>query len=287
MTEPRRVYLLGRKVRHSVSPAFQNAAFRALDLPFVYEPLEFEPEAWGAVLERLRSPECAGANVTIPYKEDVAQAADAVDETVRVLGAANTVVQREGRLEAHNTDVGGFTASLLAEGFEPRGRRAVVLGAGGAARGVVLALHNEGIAGVVVVNRTLDRAERLARELNRRTGAPVKPAPWDRVARDLARADLIVNCTSIGMRYSETEGQSPLDPALLPPAGFVVDIVANPLETPLVLAARRRGCHAIGGLPMLVHQGALSFEYWTGQPAPIDIMMAAARAAMEPPPGAG
>lgn len=287
MTELRNVYLLGRKVRHSVSPVFQNAAFRALDLPIVYEPLECEPDAVAGALKRVRSPECAGANVTIPYKEDVAKAADVADETVRVLGAANTLVNRDGRIEAHNTDVGGFTAALLAEGFDPRGKRAVILGAGGAARGVVLALHNEGIAGVVVLNRTLDRAERLARELNRRTGAPVKPAPWDRVARDLARADLVVNCTSIGMRYSETEGQSPLDAALLPPAGFVVDIVANPLETPLVRAARRRGCRAIGGLPMLVHQGALSFEYWTGQPAPVDVMMAAAREAMERPPDPG
>lgn len=281
MTTPQAILLLGRSLRHSISPAFQNAAFESLGLPFRYEAREVQPDGLPDALAALRTDGVAGANVTVPYKAEAAKNADLADDRVRVLEAANTLVNRDGRLEAHNTDVDGFARALADAGFDARGRRAVVLGAGGAARAVVLALHEAGVAGVVVVNRTLERAEKLARDLNRRTGVRVKPAPWDRMPRDIARADLLVNCTTVGMRHAAEEGQMPLDPALLPPAIFVCDIVANPLVTPLLAAAARRGCRTLGGLPMLVRQGALSFEYWTGRPAPIEVMFRAAEQAMQ------
>ncbi len=277
----RRVFLLGRSLRHSVSAAFQNAAFAHLGLDYRYDAWEVEPDGLPAAVERLRQPDCAGANVTVPYKADAARLVDEASEDVRILGAANTIVNRDGRLEGHNTDVDGFARAMDGAGFEVRGGRAVVLGAGGAARAVVLALHRAGAAEVTVANRTLGRAETLARELNRRAGVKVRGIPWDRAPREIARAVLVVNCTPVGMRHGPDERRSPIDTALLPPGIMVCDIVANPIETTLIRDARRRGCATLGGLPMLVYQGALSFEYWTGRPAPLPVMLAAATAAME------
>jgi shikimate dehydrogenase len=201
------------------------------------------------------------------------------------VGAVNTIVQSGGQLEGYNTDVTGFQRSLVAEGFDPRGKHAVLWGAGGAARAVAWAVIWRDVGALSIVNRTGVRAGRLRHDLA--AAAATGDVRLRACAIDdegaslaLASADLVVNCTPVGLRGSATEGEIPFDVAALPAGAQVVDLIANPLETPLVQAARARDLPAVGGLPMLVYQGAASFELWTRQAAPIDTMLAAAEAAM-------
>jgi shikimate dehydrogenase len=230
----------------------------------------------------LRTVQALGANVTVPHKRAVMPLLDEVGEAARRTGAVNTIVVRDGRLAGYNTDIEGFVSALREDGgLEPKGLRVAVLGAGGAARAVVWGLLGVGAAEVLVLNRTVARAQELAADLGAgRVHAIPLPAEPERCATLLADRDLLVHCTAIGMRHSATEGQSPLPAAAIPPGCFVVDIVANPLETPLLRDAATRGCRTLGGLPMLVRQGAASFALWTGHHAPLDVMFAAARQAM-------
>lgn len=280
---PAVVGLIGHPVGHSVSPAFQQAAFDALGLAFRYEPWDTRPEDLAAVVASLRAGERVGANVTVPHKQAVLALVDTVSDEARATGAVNTIVRRDGRLIGANTDIGGFLDALRSDGgFEPQGVRAVVLGAGGAARAVVYALLAAGAERVWVHNRTRVRAAALVEALSRGDGRLA-------VAEDdlagphspLRGCDLLVNCTTLGMAHSSSADAAYLAAEQIPPEVFVCDIVANPPETPLLARARRRGCRTLGGLPMLVRQGAASFTLWTGRPAPIDVMFAAARRAMQ------
>ena len=280
----RTVGLIGDPVAHSVSPAFQQAAFDALGIAARYEAWRIPAAELPERVVSLRDAAVLGANVTVPHKRAVMPLLDEIDPAARRTGAVNTVVNHAGRLIGFNTDVTGFITALRAEGgLEPAGLRVAVLGAGGAARAVVWGLLETRTAHVLVLNRTVARAAELAAEP---AGGPgriaVGPLPDDpaAAARLLAGYDLLVNCTSIGMRHSVAETALPVPLEAIPPGAFVADIVANPLETPLLRAAAGRGCRTLGGLAMLVRQGAASFELWTGQPAPLDVMFAAARRAM-------
>lgn len=264
------VALLGWPLGHSVSAAFQQAAFDYCGVDARYEPWETPPDALPQRVAALRALEVLGANVTIPHKEAVTEFLDEVDPEADRIGAVNTIVRREGRLLGYNTDGVGFLQPLRQAGFDPRGRRVLVVGAGGAARAVVAALLDAGAAAVVVANRTQGRAEELARRFGIAAAAS---------AEDAAReAELIVNCTPVGMAGGPRG--LPLNPRRIRPGAFVYDIVANPPQTPLLAAARSRGCRTLGGLPMLVCQGAASFRLWTGQEPPLEVMMAAARRAL-------
>jgi shikimate dehydrogenase len=217
--------------------------------------------------------------VTVPHKERVAALLDALSDEARATAAVNTIAQREGRLLGSNTDIDGFAGALREDGgFDPAGARVCVLGAGGAARAVVYALLRDGAAGVTIANRTTARAQALRAAI-----APDDPrlslAHGDPSSATLA-SDLIVNCTTLGMAHSDAADRSPLPEVAIPTGAFVFDVVANPLETPLLAAAHRRGCRTLGGLSMLVRQGAAAFTLWTGRPAPLDVMFAAAREAM-------
>jgi shikimate dehydrogenase len=273
------VGLIGHPVGHSISPVFQQAAFDALGLPYRYEAWDTRPEELPAVLDSLRAGERVGANVTVPHKEAVARLIDTRSPEAGATGAVNTVVRAGGRLHGHNTDIPGFLAALREDGgFDPAGVRAVVLGAGGAARAVAYALLSAGAATVRVHNRTPERAAALVAALGEADGR-LTAAGGDAGAA-VQGCDLIVNCTTLGMAHGPTADASPLAAAAIPPGAFVCDIVANPLVTPLLAAARARGCRTLGGLPMLVRQGAAAFTLWTGQPAPVAVMLAAARRAM-------
>jgi shikimate dehydrogenase len=205
-----------------------------------------------------------------------------VDQWATEAGAVNTIVHREGRLTGHNTDSYGFLRALReAGGFEPAGRRVLVLGAGGAARGVALALIREGISQLLVANRTVSRAEplvRLARE--RGVAGQALPLAWNELSLAAVQSDLIVNCTTIGMAHGPDPQGTPLLRHQIPPTSLVYDLVYNPLETPLLRAAARAGAGVLGGIQMLVYQGAASFELWTGKPAPVEVMLQAATRAM-------
>ncbi len=276
--------IIGWPLKHSLSPVFQQAALDYIGLDARYEAWETPPDMLPEAVERLRLPCCLGANVTIPHKEAVAPLLDGLDDVAREVRAVNTIVNDHGILRGYNTDVSGFLRALREDGgFEPKGRRVVVAGAGGAARAVVFALIQAGAADVIIINRTLSRAARLADQMRgfasetRLLGLPGARGCWSLAAPG---CDLLVNCTSLGLAGTPVEKKLPLPEKLIPADTFVFDLVYRPEETALIAAARRRGARVLSGLSMLIYQGAESFSLWTGKPAPVDIMFEAARAAL-------
>jgi shikimate dehydrogenase len=265
-----------------------NAAFATLGLDWAYVPLPVAPEPAGRVAEAVRGLRALGfrgANVTVPHKQAVMAALDEVTAAARAMGAVNTiVVQEDGSLLGDNTDGAGFAADLQAHGVDVRGQQVLVLGAGGSARAVVYALGQAGAAGVTVANRSLARAQALVTEL-----APCAPdVPLCALALDEAldealeqaggRAALVVNTTSLGMAPA-VEGLPWPEAAGFAPGQVVYDLVYAPAQTRLLRLAAAGGARPIGGLGMLVWQGALAFTRWTGLAAPIDVMRAAAEQA--------
>lgn len=249
-----------------------NAAFEALGLDWAYLAFDVAPGEVGRALAGARALGLAGLSVTIPHKEAAAASVDRLSPLAEALGAVNTVVfDPGGTLRGENTDGPGFMEALRAdEGFDPVGRRALVVGAGGAARAVVKALADAGTAEIVVVNRTAERAEAVA--------ALAPGCARVGVAADAGECDLVVNATPLGMVGGGAEGSSPMRDADLGPGQLVVDLVPNPAITPLVEQARARGAVAVNGLGMLVHQAALAFRLWTGSGPPVAAMSAAALA---------
>lgn len=278
-----RLGIIGYPIGHSISPVFQQAALDHLGIDATYQAWEVAPDDVEGVVGDLRQPGTLGINVTVPHKEAVIPFLDDVDDWATAAGAVNTIVNRQNRLSGHNTDGTGFLRALLEEcGFKPQGRRILVLGAGGAARGVVLALSREAAASLTIANRTVARAQFLA-QLAAVSGIESSAIPLAGPEIDAAAqsADLIVNCTTMGMTHGPDEGGSPLMGAQIPSTMLVNDLVYNPRETPLLREAKRAGAQTLGGIHMLVYQGAASFEMWTGQPAPVPVMLAAALKAME------
>ena len=261
--------VIGSPIRHSLSPAIVNAAFAQAGLDWSYVAFDVAPGDARRALDGMRSFGLGGMSVTMPHKDAVAQLVDQCTPEAATLRAVNCVVPTADGLVGENTDGPGFLDALTAEvGFDAAGRRTVVLGAGGAARAIVLALARAGAAEVVVVNRTADKAQAAASlaEACGRVGS----------AAAIPEADLVVNATSVGMG----DGAMPFDPDLLRPDQVLADIVYHPSPTPLLAAARDRHVTAVDGLGMLVHQAAHAFQLWTGQDAPIAAMTQAARGAL-------
>jgi shikimate dehydrogenase len=267
-----RLGVIGDPVEHSISPAMQQPALDALGIPATYErwftPLEELPVR----IASLRAPDVIGANVTVPHKEQVLPLVDEISDLARRAGAVNTISNRDGRLTGDNTDVYGLSHSLRQHDDALNGCHAVVLGAGGAARAVVLALESVGADRISILNRSLDRAVRLRDEL-----APAPVEAIDTVTpaalNALRSAQVVINATALGWK----RGEMPLDADqldLLQPGSLVVDSTYR--DTDLLKAARSRGLRTLDGLEMLVFQGARSLEIWTGMQPPIDLMMAAA-----------
>jgi shikimate dehydrogenase len=263
-----RLGVLGWPVAHSRSPAMHNAAFAALGMTdWRYQLLPVAPELFEETTRALGASGFMGANVTIPHKEAALALADDVSATARAVGAANTLTfTPDGGISAENTDAPGLIAAI---GIPLSGLRALVLGAGGSARAAVWALREAG-AEVSICNRTAARASALADEFQVRA-----------VARPVG-ADVLVNCTSVGLQRSAKETTEPLhELGLLHDQvneySYVVDLVYRDTATPLLVAARAAGAHTVDGLEILIAQGALSFELWTGQQAPRAVMLRAAR----------
>ena len=281
--------IIGWPIAHSISPRFQQAALDALDIAAQYRPYAVPPDAAAvaAFVAGLRAPGVIGINVTVPHKEAVIPHLDEIDEWAAAAGAVNTIVHRDGNLTGHNTDGYGFLRALREEAaFDPAGKRALILGAGGSARGVVQALLHAGIGRLHIANRTIARAETLAQLASGRgipaTPLPLSPEPLsdNALAAVAAASDLIVNCTSLGMTHGPAASASPLPPSGIPAAALVYDLVYNPLQTPLLRAAQAAGAPTLGGIAMLVYQGTAAFELWHRRPAPVAAMLAAATAAM-------
>ncbi len=258
--------VLGWPVRHSRSPAMHEAGYAALGLDdWAYQLLPVPPELFAETVRGLPGAGFAGANVTIPHKEAALALADEATDSARAIGAANTLTfLPDGRIHADNTDAPGF---LDAVPFDPAGRTALVLGAGGSARAVVWALVQAG-ADVLVWNRTPARAERLCAEI----GGTVVDAP------PAGGVDLLANTTSVGLQSGEDPFKAlPLAVDDLRGYPCLVDLVYGTAPTGLVSAAQSAGVTVVDGLEILVRQGARSFERWTGRPAPLDVLRAAAR----------
>jgi shikimate dehydrogenase len=272
---PYRLGVIGDPVAHSLSPALHQPALDQLGIPAVYERWHTTAAELESRVAGLREPGFLGASVTVPHKIAVKDLLDEVSPAARRAGAVNTIVNRGSTLYGDNTDIYGFGVTV-ADGLGGRTPQvAIVLGAGGAARAVVLALEAAGAGEIMVANRDAERAAQLARELD---PAPVRPMLLDEefLARELPRADVFVNATSLGWHPGETPIALPtLD--LLPAGALVADLTYR--DTDLLLAAQGRGLKTVDGLPMLVHQGARAFELWTGSRAPVETMLAAARAA--------
>jgi shikimate dehydrogenase len=275
--------LIGNPLAHSTSPIFQQAALDHCGVDARYEPWETEVEELPIAVERMREEDCLGANVTIPHKERIIDLLDELDALAERIGAVNTVVNRSGRLRGYNTDILGFAQALRREGdFDPRGCHALVLGAGGAARAVAVALMDGGAASLTVTDIEPERAVAFLHDLAGQGQAVLRSvAPGGAVMATAASAcQLLVNCTPIGMRHSATENDTPIPPELISPGVLVFDLVANPPETRLLAAARERGARTVSGVTMLVYQGAESFRLWTGLEPPLDVMRQAARSAV-------
>lgn len=262
--------IIGHPVAHSLSPVFQRVAFKHAGLDVRYEAWDTPPREVESRVQSLRGPGFLGANVTIPHKQGVIPFLDELGDLSVRIGAVNTIVNREGRLFGFNTDGPGFIEALRREAnAEPKGERVLVLGAGGAARGIVFALVEAGVAAVDIHNRTAARADDLAAV----AGPSARAVPG---LPDLSGYAIIVNTTSVGMHGTGTEDQSACDLSLAAPRTLAVDIVYTPAETTFLRRARECGLRTLGGLPMLIYQGALAFTHWTGVPAPVDVMFEAA-----------
>lgn len=256
--------VIGFPVGHSLSPALHEYWLRTYDVDGAYIPLEVPSGAFLETIKLLSTLGFRGANVTLPYKEQAFAYVQDMDEPARLTGAVNTLIRRsDGSFLGRNTDVEGFMESLHRGGVVPEAlRHAVILGAGGAARGVIVGLALAGCGQITLTNRTLSNAQTLVQQLqDAGCAASICIVPWEERDRALAGADLLVNTTQLGMR-----GQPPLeiDVSALPRNAAVVDIVYNPLRTPLLEQAAAQGHTTIGGLWMLLYQAAPGFEAWFG-----------------------
>lgn len=278
--QTRAAVLFGHPVGHSLSSRFQNAGFRAAGLDAVYLTFDVPPPRLPAAVAAITALDLLGANLTIPHKEAVLPLLDEISPLARKVGSVNTVINRRGRLRGETTDGDGFLRSLAEEtGLEPRGRRFLLAGTGGAGRALAFSLAEAGAAALILTNRTSERARRLATELaDHYPGLELVLVPFADRARPLAAGDVdcLVNASSFGL---EEESDPLFEPARFAGAPVVCDLVYH-RRTRLLNEARARGLPAVDGLGMLVYQGALAFEHWTGRRAPAAAMFAAVRAVL-------
>lgn len=257
MIHVKKAFVIGHPIKHSRSPLIHGGWIAEHGIDGSYEAIDVAPEALPAFVERLRQGEFAGGNVTIPHKEAVFALCDSVDPLATTIAAVNTLVARDGRVHGFNTDFMGFLGNLdqNAPGWANRLDRAIVLGAGGAARAILVALRERGVPEIMLLNRTPEKAEALAREIS----GPFVPGALSDYARYAPGAGLLVNTSSIGMHDTRFED---LDLRLLPKTALVTDIVYVPLLTPLLVDARALGLRTVDGLGMLLHQAVPGFEAW-------------------------
>ena len=269
--------VIGDPVEHSLSPCFQNAAFQHLKLDFIYVAFTVKAENLGDAISGVRSLGIYGLNVTMPHKISVIKYLDELDERADRIKSVNTILNKNGKLIGYTTDGIGVLNALKYNGVDPKGKKVVILGAGGAARSASYALSE--VAGeLVILNRTIERARNLASKVRKLIGSHVN-VKWDGLTeeslrREVREADILINATPVGM--SPDVNGTLVEKRLLHPDMVVFDMIYHPLKTRLLREAEEVGAKTINGLSMLIHQGAASFEIWTGVEAPVDVMMKAA-----------
>ena len=263
--------IIGDPIEHTMSPVMHNAAFKNKGVDYVYLPFRVKKEELGKAIEGMRALNIRGLNITIPHKVVIIQFLDELDPLANKIGAVNTIVNNDGVLKGYNTDATGFLQALLERGIEPEGKSVVILGAGGASRAISFILAERG-SSLVILNRTWDKAKICADRISEIFQSEATALKLNRgnLAAALSQADILVNATSVGMRPNINE--TPVTSNLLKPGLVVFDIVYNPIKTRLRREAEAAGATVISGLDMLVWQGALAFEKWTGLEAPIGVM---------------
>jgi len=265
------VGLFGHPVAENPTVVMHEAAYAELGLNWRYLTIEVLPEDLEAAMNGLRAFNMRGVNLTIPHKVAVLAYLDEVRPAAALMGAVNTVVREGDRLIGENTDGKGYMTALTADaGVDPRGKRVVVLGAGGAARAITVELALAGAETLVVVNRSARRGEELVELLNSRTSVRASHVAWEGAYAVPAGTEILVNATSIGLPPKADE-RPDIDYGTLKPGMVVCDVIPAP-STPFLEAARERGSRPVDGLGMLVYQGAIGFKLWTGLDAPIKVM---------------
>lgn len=264
--------IIGHPLTYTLSPAMHNAALDDASLDYCYLPFVVAPEDLESAVAGVRALGIAGLNVTMPHKETVIELLDDISSEARTIGAVNTIHNVDGHLKGYNTDGTGFIRSLKEELVDPEGRHAIVLGTGGAARAVAVALINEGAAGISLVGRSAAKVEALKTHLQDGTGSvSIKTLSFDDDLADIfGVGDLVVNATPIGMKESANLLPVPLE--YIDCRHFIYDLIYTPSETALVKAAKDKGAKAVNGLGMLLYQAVTAFEIWTGTLAPTAIM---------------
>lgn len=269
--------LIGHPISHSISPAMHNNTFAALGLDFHYSLLPTKAEDLQATLSKLTEQSFVGGNVTMPHKQAVMAYLDEISDDARIIGAVNTLHLQDGKLKGYNADWRGFLNALTEEGHDPVGMRVLLLGAGGAARSAVYALAQAGVAQLTVVNRTEARGEAVVAEMAHAfPNCPITFQPLERetFAGFAQGVDLVVNTTSVGMEPHEGHSVWPDDLPL--PNAIFYDVIYKPAQTRFLQRAQAEGLPTLNGLGMVVHQGVVGFELWTGQKPPVELLRQAA-----------
>ncbi|ERP39212.1 shikimate dehydrogenase [Chitinivibrio alkaliphilus] len=263
--------LLGNPVGHSLSPIIHNHAYGTLGLNYVYVPLGCEKQQLSSLIDGLRALQFAGANVTIPYKEEILSFCDVLSPLSQLTGTVNTLYWDEHRLCGTTTDGAGFFRALTADGFSPQGKRVLIVGNGGTARTLAMVLAHEGKTGdIILAGRNSKKVTHLIEEVYEKTSTRIHGVHLpDDLAQVLPGIDLLIHCTPLGMHPHES--QTPFDTSLLSSHTYVFDAIYNPAETALLRGAAQQGCACQNGLRMLLLQGLESQRHWTGVEVPLDI----------------
>lgn len=263
--------IIGYPIEHSMSPIMHNAMIKDLALDFIYLAFNIYPNNLKFAIKAFKTLNIKGINVTIPFKQKIIKYLDEIDPISQKIGAINTIKNEEGYLIGRNTDAEGGKKALFNVGYNISGTNVLLLGAGGAARALGYSLAKD-VNKIVIVNRTEKKAEKLTRELNQNFGIKAEPKKFiiNVLKEETRKADILINTTPVGMYPNVNE--SPIPEKFLHKELIVFDVIYNPLETKLIKNANERGCKTLGGLDMLVNQGAASFEWWTNNKPNINLM---------------
>lgn len=268
------ICLLGSPVEHSISPAMHNEAFGLLGLDYVYLAFDVGEQTLPQAVEGLKAMGARGWNLTMPDKTRMCELVDELSPAAKIVGAVNTVVNENGHLVGHTTDGSGYMAMLQDAGIDVIGKRLVMAGAGGAARAIAVQAALDGVEELVIFNRSVDKARRIADDLNAQTQCRARAfslSDETELKKEMAGAALFVNATKIGMAPTADQMVLP-DRRLMEDCPVVSDIIYEPRKTRLLAEAEACGCQTINGMGMLLWQGAHAFEYWTGAQMPVDVI---------------
>lgn len=265
--------IFGSPVEHSFSPLMHNAAFASLGLDYLYAAFRVAPENLAPAVASIRVLGMRGVNITIPHKQAVIPWLDNIHPSAQIIGAVNTIVNDEGRLTGYNTDGQGFVRALREEaGIAAQGLQVAILGCGGAARGVGVELALSGAKTIFLLNRRTEKAEELAGVITAHSTTKAVVLPWNEEGLEqLPEKLLLINATPMGM-HPDIDSSPPLIEQFIKSTWLVADLIYNPLQTKLLRIAQAKGCQTLSGLGMLLFQGAIAFELWTGYPAPLRTM---------------